>query len=100
MERQQQQQQEEETKLYFAYGSNLSLTQMSERCTDSIFKGIARLSRHRFTITTAGVANIIPSPSSTVFGSVYRIDKADEHMLNLYEGVPHSYTREMMSVAF
>ncbi|KAL9584321.1 MAG: hypothetical protein Q9203_004702, partial [Teloschistes exilis] len=40
--------------LYFAYGSNLWLHQMSLRCPSSVYVGVARLPNYRWIINARG----------------------------------------------
>lgn len=99
--------------LYFAYGSNLSPTQMAQRCkknpTSSTPLAIAFLPNWRWLICQAGYANVLPPaglrvgkqdsndadkvPSSTirdgVYGVLYEMDLEDERILDGYEGVDH-----------
>ncbi|KAF4614336.1 hypothetical protein G7Y89_g15401 [Cudoniella acicularis] len=54
------------TKLYFAYGSNLSLHQMSQRCPTSSYYALGTLHRYRWIIGERGYANVVScSPSSS-----------------------------------
>lgn len=100
--------------LYFAYGSNLSFTQMRLRCTcnpdlSSKPVAIARLDRWRWLICQAGYANVMPpaefrvgkeadegenvpvsGEEDTVYGVLYEMDIQDERLLDGYEGVDHS----------
>ncbi|KAE8351549.1 hypothetical protein BDV28DRAFT_136838 [Aspergillus coremiiformis] len=100
--------------LYFAYGSNLSFTQMRLRCTynpDLSAKpvAIARLDHWRWLICQAGYANVVPpaewrvgkeaedgedvpvsGDEDTVYGILYEMDVEDERLLDGYEGVDHS----------
>ncbi|KAB8070646.1 hypothetical protein BDV29DRAFT_180642 [Aspergillus leporis] len=100
--------------LYFAYGSNLSFTQMRLRCTcspelSSKPVAIARLDHWRWLICNAGYANVVPPPElrvgkevedgddvpvsgdeDTVYGVLYEMDPRDERLLDGYEGVDHS----------
>ncbi|KAJ0309104.1 hypothetical protein COL5a_001225 [Colletotrichum fioriniae] len=48
-------------RLYFAYGSNLSPTQMSLRCPASTPLGLAHLPDHTFIINTRRYANVVPN---------------------------------------
>ncbi|KAL2832267.1 hypothetical protein BJY01DRAFT_226052 [Aspergillus pseudoustus] len=101
--------------LYFAYGSNLSPTQMRIRCThnptlSAYPVAIAVLDRWRWLICQFGYANVVPPedfrvglqigegdavpdskapslPDGGVFGVVYEMDAADEGVLDGYEGV-------------
>ncbi|KAK4213459.1 hypothetical protein QBC37DRAFT_422929 [Rhypophila decipiens] len=75
--------------LYFAYGSNLSLTQMAKRCPASFFHGRAVLPDYKWQINQRGFANIIPSPGNCVHGLVYWLSSSsdDEARLDRSEGV-------------
>ncbi|RDL35344.1 uncharacterized protein BP5553_07275 [Venustampulla echinocandica] len=51
--------------LYFAYGSNLSLTQMSQRCPSSPYYGLGKLPGYRWIIGERGYANVVKCPTSS-----------------------------------
>ncbi|KAB8203681.1 hypothetical protein BDV34DRAFT_128472 [Aspergillus parasiticus] len=100
--------------LYFAYGSNLSFTQMRLRCTcdpdlSSKPVAIARLDHWRWLICQAGYANVVPpaelrvgreadegedvpvsGDEDTVYGILYEMDIEDERLLDGYEGIDRS----------
>jgi len=82
---------------YFAFGSNLSVHQMSLRLphhrTSSVPVAIARLDRHDWIICQRGYANVVALPeshqaaeTSTVWGVVYNMSPEDEAVLDRYEG--------------
>lgn len=82
---------------YFAFGSNLSPYQMSQRCTDSPSSSepiaIARLDGWKWIICQRGYANVVELPSgspeasiSAVWGIMYNMTAADEEILDHYEG--------------
>ncbi len=73
--------------LYFAYGSNMDLAQMGDRCPTAATVTNAQLPRHRFIINSHGVATVVPDPASTVHGMVWRLTPEDENALDRYEGV-------------
>ncbi len=73
--------------LYFAYGSNMDLAQMSNRCERAATVSTAELPFHRFIINSRGVATVVPDPASTVQGLLWRITEADERSLDHHEGV-------------
>ncbi|KAE8144087.1 hypothetical protein BDV25DRAFT_12468 [Aspergillus avenaceus] len=100
--------------LYFAYGSNLSFTQMRLRCTGNPDRSskpiaIARLDHWRWLICQAGYANVVPPAAlrvskefedfgdevpvsgdeDAVFGVLFDMDVADEKLLDVHEGVDH-----------
>ncbi|PLN77718.1 hypothetical protein BDW42DRAFT_176382 [Aspergillus taichungensis] len=108
---QQEQQQQKHRPLYFAYGSNLSPTQMRHRCTNNPTRSshpvaIARLPHWRWLICESGYANVVPPPGlrvgkqvdgadkvpvsgeeDAVFGVLYDMDEGDEGLLDGFEGV-------------
>jgi len=73
--------------LYFAYGSNLSLTQMSSRCPSSTYHSLGVLKGYRWVIGPRGYANVVPVPSESeseeVYGILYQITQEDERKLGL-----------------
>ncbi|KAK3298676.1 uncharacterized protein B0H64DRAFT_471935 [Chaetomium fimeti] len=99
--------------LYFAFGSNLWQHQMSLRCPNSPFIGLARLRGYKWFINARGYANIAPvttnpTPSpqeddnqnpyaNEVWGLVYTLSPPDEAQLDRNEGVPTAYQKELVS---
>ncbi|KAK5708297.1 hypothetical protein LTR97_000837 [Elasticomyces elasticus] len=87
---------------YFAYGSNLDLTQMAERCPSSLFKGKATLSGYRWQINERGVANVVATPREPlhyVEGFLFSVNAADQRALDRSEGVQRGfYERKALSV--
>ena len=83
------------TKYYLAYGSNLHLQQMSNRCPDA--KAIAPIHLPNFRLVFRSVADIEPHKGSVVHGAVYEISEADERALDRYEGYPTMYRKEFIS---
>lgn len=87
--------------LYFAYGSNMSLTQMAGRCPSSTFKGKGRLAGYRWQINERGVGNIIESRDEYVEGVVYEIDQDNRRQLDRNEGVGRGYYKaEIFPIRF
>jgi gamma-glutamylcyclotransferase len=99
--------------VYFGYGSNLWRQQMAERCPESIFVGIGRLSGYRWQINDRGYANVVElQPDETtskahtndfkdvVYGLIYTLTALDEARLDVNEGVPFAYTKETLTVDF
>ncbi|PSN67716.1 hypothetical protein BS50DRAFT_492751 [Corynespora cassiicola Philippines] len=80
---------------YFAYGSNLSPTQMSIRCKSaprsSIPIAVARLRGWKWHICERGSANIVYTGGvglqNETWGLVYDLDVEDEKLLDYWEGV-------------
>jgi len=98
----------EETELphyYFAYGSNLSLEQMQARCPDARFFSVAHLSGYRlafggFSQTRGGgVATIRPDhKGGRTAGVLFEMTPDDWRKLDVYEGYPSIYRREVVQV--
>jgi len=88
--------------LYFGYGSNLWLHQMSLRCPTSAYRGLARLPSYRWIINARGYANVVSSNSTSdvVWGMVYALQPSDEARLDRNEGVPEAYTKEILTIDF
>ncbi|KAJ4334443.1 hypothetical protein N0V87_006877 [Didymella glomerata] len=92
--------------IYFGYGSNLWLHQMSVRCPTSTYLGVARLPHYTWIINSRGYANVVeqhsssPSYSDHVYGLVYSLLPSDEKRLDRNEGVPIAYTKELISCEF
>ncbi|GAM41113.1 hypothetical protein TCE0_041r13990 [Talaromyces pinophilus] len=82
---------------YFAFGSNMHLTQMAERCPGSTFIGKATLRGYRWQINQRHVANIvkvaedfsgIPAEQvDVVEGLVFSITDKDRRILDRKEGI-------------
>jgi len=89
---------------YFAYGSNLSHKQMSERCPGSKFIKKVFLKGYKFVYDGCSkkwkqaVANIIESPDDGVWGGLFEITEKHLKTLDKYEGYPHSYQRKETNV--
>ena len=85
--------------LYFAYGSNMDLVQMNNRCEGAAVVSKADLPLHRFIINSRGVATVVPDQASTVRGLLWRISKEDERSLDRHEGVVQGiYRKSFMRV--
>ncbi|OHE94552.1 AIG2 family protein [Colletotrichum orchidophilum] len=97
-------------RLYFAYGSNLSPTQMSHRCPSATPVGLAHLPNYTFIINSRRYANVVrndaaaaaplPTPTSApgVYGVLYTLPPDDEAVLDRCEGVPHAYQKQHLTV--
>jgi gamma-glutamylcyclotransferase len=96
--------------IYFGYGSNLWRAQMAERCPKSTYIGIGRLSGYRWQINDRGYANVVKLAASynpgsadsdykdVVYGLIYTLTPNDESRLDRNEGVPHVYSKDILSV--
>jgi gamma-glutamylcyclotransferase (GGCT)/AIG2-like uncharacterized protein YtfP len=82
--------------LYFAYGSNMDVSAMAQRCPASRPLGIARLARHRFDILEAGYATVVRDPVATVHGLLYELALADVAALDRYEDIARGLYRKVV----
>lgn len=85
--------------VYFGYASNLSPRTMKQRCPDSLFISLARISGWRWIINETGYANMIPgSPDDEVWGTLCFLSRRDEMALDESEGVPWLYEKMKLKV--
>jgi gamma-glutamylcyclotransferase (GGCT)/AIG2-like uncharacterized protein YtfP len=80
-----------ETMLYFAYGSNMDLMQMRDRCPRSEYVGNGKLSGFQFIINSRGVASIAVNSDRDVEGMMFEVTEACTVKLDRYEGVGEGY---------
>lgn len=83
---------------YFAYGSNLSVRQMAQRCPEAADPQPATLADHDWLINERGVATVEPLPGAVVHGVLWRLSDHDLAKLDSAEGVPVRYRRDQMTV--
>ena len=85
--------------MYFAYGSNMCIRQMNERCPNNSKIGIGQLSGYRWIISTRGYANVVKSSNDDVWGVIFKISIQDEAKLDGYEGVSTKcYLKENLDI--
>ena len=82
--------------LYFAYGSNMDVRQMKERCPCAIRMKPAVL--HDYKLTERLYADIDESAGRHVSGILWSISEKDLKNLDIYEGFPTFYTRKTVNV--
>ena len=76
---------------YFAYGSNMNLAQMKQRCLNPKVLGIARLPGHKVGfygysgVWDGAQETVIPEPASEVWGVLYELQFFDCEQLDMYE---------------
>lgn len=88
-------------KYYIAYGSNLDTEQMAYRCPDAVRIGTSVLEGYKLTFRSNfryGVANIEPAKGRKVRVGIWAISARDEKSLDRYEGYPHLYDKQVMTV--
>jgi phage replication-related protein YjqB (UPF0714/DUF867 family) len=83
---------------YFAYGSNLCVRQMAQRCPEAIDPRPAVLSDHDWLINQRGVATVEPFAGNQVHGVVWQLSDHDLATLDSAEGVPVRYRRDRLTV--
>ena len=88
-------------KYYLAYGSNLSVAQMAQRCPDAVYVGTAELKDYQLLFKgsqTGSYLTVEPKKGSSVPVLVWRISELDERSLDRYEGYPAFYYKKMLKV--
>jgi gamma-glutamylcyclotransferase (GGCT)/AIG2-like uncharacterized protein YtfP len=73
--------------LTFAYGANMDVAAMAQRCPRSRPLGVARLMRHRLVAMREGWLSVARDPRASVHGVLWDIALADVAALDRYEGV-------------
>lgn len=88
---------------YYAYGSNMSLQQMTTRCPSAQliipsmeYKDMELCFPHKAVIRNCGVASIKKSPGKSVFGSLFSITSDDMIKLDRFEGLGNGYSRRFV----
>jgi len=85
--------------LYCAYGSNMNLEQMAYRCPNSKIVGTGQIKNYQLVFNMC--ADIIKSDNAENFVPVvlWEIAEEDWERLDIYEGYPHFYTKEVVTVS-
>ena len=90
--------------IYLAYGSNLNIKQMTDRCPDAIKIGVGTIENYKLnfrgTRRGTGVANIERCRGMQVPVGVWAISKNDELSLDMYEGYPYLYMKDYLRFTF
>lgn len=85
--------------LYFAYGSNMSPSQMARRCPGAQPVDRAVLADWRLIITHRGSANIVPERGAETHGVVWRFENRHIGLMDRWEGVSRRvYRRAWVSL--
>ena len=88
-------------KYYLAYGSNLNLEQLKQRCPTAKVVGKTIINNYRLVFkgkSNVGFLTIEPSLNSMVPVGIFEITEFDEHNLDWYEGYPTFYNKEYFDV--
>jgi phage replication-related protein YjqB (UPF0714/DUF867 family)/gamma-glutamylcyclotransferase (GGCT)/AIG2-like uncharacterized protein YtfP len=83
---------------YFAYGSNLCVQQMAQRCPGAVNPRHATLADHDWLINQRGVATVERFDGSEVHGVLWQLTDHDLATLDSAEGVPVRYRRDRLIV--
>lgn len=89
---------------YFAYGSNLDVESMQDRCPHARVLSPGCLKGFRLAFTwhstgwSCGVADVVESAQDEVWGLVYTLTPADLDALDRYEGYPRCYGRSQTTI--
>ena len=87
------------TRLYFAYGSNMSVAQMRRRCPGARPVGTAALAGWRFAINARGTATVVPRAGACVRGVLWRVTGRHLATLDTFEGLARRrYVRRTLRV--
>lgn len=84
------------SKYYIAYGSNLNIKQMTNRCPTAI--PLCSFMLEDMQLEFRSVATIVPREDAMVPVGLWQIDEACEAALDLYEGYPNLYRKEFIEV--
>ena len=90
-----------EKKYYIAYGSNLNLRQMRQRCPDARVIGTAELKGWQLLFKgskTGSYLTIEEKTGGTVPVAVWEVSENDEKRLDMYEGYPTFYYKKELAV--
>lgn len=89
------------SKYYLAYGSNLSMAQMAQRCPEAVYIGTAEIPDYQLLFKgsqSGSYLTVEPKSGSSVPVLVWRISDRDEFRLDRYEGCPTFYYKTTMQV--
>ena len=83
--------------LYIAYGSNMNRRQMARRCPKA--RPLAAIWLTGWRLVMKRVADIEPDPHALTPAALWEITRSCERALDAYEGFPHLYIKERISMA-
>ena len=82
--------------LYFSYGMNTNLAQMARRCPQAVSLGAAVLPGFRFEFKS--FATVVADYEMDTVGVVWEISDDCEDALDILEGFPVYYTKQIVTV--
>lgn len=83
--------------LYVAYGSNMNQRQMARRCPKA--RPLSGIWLQGWRLVMKRVADIEPDPRAVTPAALWEITRSCERALDAYEGFPHLYIKERISMA-
>lgn len=83
---------------YVAYGSNMNLKQMEHRCSKSTVIGNGKLIGYKLVFNVHADILYTGNKKDFVPVVIWEINDDDWEMLDIYEGFPTYYTKEIVSV--
>lgn len=83
------------TKVYFAYGANISKSAMSYRCPTA--KPLESFNLKGWELELFNHATVKPVPGKSVPGVLWEITPEDEQALDAFEGFPYYYTKHTVT---
>ena len=87
--------------LYLAYGSNLNVEQMAQRCPGAVPVGLVDLPDHKLVFRgshSGHYLSVDPCPGSSVTCVAWMLGKGHEAALDRYEGYPLFYDKARASL--
>lgn len=91
------------SRIYLAYGSNLNVRQMAERCPTARMLGTAELKGYELLFRGKphrAVATIEPKEGASAPVLLWKLRPGDEASLDHFEGVPKTYAKQMVEVEY
>jgi AIG2-like family len=79
-------------RLYLAYGSNLNVAAMKQRCPDAVRVGSRMIDNAQ--LVFRGVADMLYMPGHKCPAALWEISERDEEALDRFEGVGHGLYRK------
>jgi len=90
--------------IYFAYGSNMDVDQMTNRCPGSKLIGTGRLYNYSMVFTrwsrawNSATADILPDQKMSVYGVLFEVTLEDLKKMDRFADYPNSYVRQDITV--
>lgn len=91
------------SRIYLAYGSNLNVRQMAERCPTARMLGTAELIGYELLFRgkpQRAVATIEPKEGASAPVLLWKLRPRDEAALDHFEGVPKTYAKQTVEVEY